>query len=112
MSTRVPLVVTERPAVCPCGLAVKALGTGWSGRAAETSLPTPTTANEKSHQREICENSSLRKSCFVVSKIMNEQHMEEAITSGQDNADNFGQLVPTSFSPKRPLSISCLIRNR
>lgn len=70
MSTHVPLVVIERPAVCPCGLAVKALGTGWSGRAAETSLQTPTTANEKSHQRAKCENSSLRKSCFVVSKII------------------------------------------
>ncbi len=56
----VPLVVIERPAVCPCGLAVKAMGTGWPERAAETSLQSPTRANEKSHQTVICENSSLK----------------------------------------------------
>lgn len=58
VDTRVPLVVIETPAVCPCGLAAKALGTGWSGRAAETSLQTPIRANKKSHQTDICEKSS------------------------------------------------------
>jgi len=76
MTTHVLLVVIERPAVCPCGLAEKALGTAWwSERAAETSLQTPTTENEKSHQRAISENSSLKTSRFTVSKIMNDQHM-------------------------------------
>ncbi len=62
-------MVTEIPAVCLCGLAVKATGTGWPERAAETSLQSPKRANEKSHQTVICENSSLKTLCFVLSKM-------------------------------------------